>query len=77
VVAGRLATDACVRSAGAGDPRLAPWDSGVPATGEDAMWLGPSCGGLQIRAAVFEPRIRRVIAMPASYSGPDMPNRHL
>jgi hypothetical protein len=54
-----------------------PWDSGVPATGEDAMWLGPSYGGLQIRAAAFEPRIRRVIAMPASYSGPDMPNRHL
>jgi pimeloyl-ACP methyl ester carboxylesterase len=36
-------------------------------------WLGASCGGyLSIRAAAFEPRIKHVIAMPATYSGLDM-----
>jgi pimeloyl-ACP methyl ester carboxylesterase len=45
---------------------------------EDATWLGASCGGLlAIRSAAFEPRIKRVIALPASYSGLDMPKRHL
>jgi pimeloyl-ACP methyl ester carboxylesterase len=45
---------------------------------EDATLLGASCGGLlAIRAAAFEPRIRRVVALPASYSGLDMPMRHM
>jgi pimeloyl-ACP methyl ester carboxylesterase len=36
-------------------------------------WLGASCGGyLCIRAAAFEPRIKHVIALPATYTGLDM-----
>ena len=36
-------------------------------------WLGASCGGyLSIRAAAFEPRIKHIVSMPASYSGLDM-----
>jgi pimeloyl-ACP methyl ester carboxylesterase len=36
-------------------------------------WLGASCGGyLAVRAAAFEPRIKHIIAMPATYSGLDM-----
>ena len=36
-------------------------------------WLGASCGGyLCIRAAAFEPRIKHVVSMPATYSGLDM-----
>jgi len=36
-------------------------------------WLGASCGGyLALRAAAFEPRIKHVIALPATYWGVDM-----
>ena len=36
-------------------------------------WLGASCGGyMSIRAAAFEPRIKRIISMPTTYSGLDM-----
>jgi pimeloyl-ACP methyl ester carboxylesterase len=36
-------------------------------------WLGASCGGyLALRAAAFEPRIKHVISLPASYWGLDM-----
>src|SRR5262245_4973902 len=36
-------------------------------------WLGASCGGyLAIRAAAFEPRIKHVVALPATYWGLDM-----
>jgi pimeloyl-ACP methyl ester carboxylesterase len=36
-------------------------------------WLGASCGGyLSIRAAAFEPRIKHIISLPATYSGLDM-----
>jgi pimeloyl-ACP methyl ester carboxylesterase len=36
-------------------------------------WLGASCGGyLAVRAAAFEPRIKHVVAMPATYWGLDM-----
>jgi pimeloyl-ACP methyl ester carboxylesterase len=36
-------------------------------------WLGASCGGyLCLRAAAFEPRIKHVIALPATYWGLDM-----
>jgi hypothetical protein len=39
----------------------------------DVEWLGASCGGyLCLRAAAFEPRIKRVISLPASYWGLDM-----
>ena len=40
---------------------------------EAADWLGASCGGyLSLRAAAFEPRIKHVISLPATYSGLDM-----
>jgi pimeloyl-ACP methyl ester carboxylesterase len=40
---------------------------------DEAVWLGASCGGyLALRAAAFEPRIKQVISMPASYWGVDM-----
>jgi hypothetical protein len=36
-------------------------------------WLGASCGGyLALRAAAFEPRIKHVVSLPASYWGLDM-----
>jgi len=36
-------------------------------------WLGASCGGyLALRAAAFEPRIKHVISLPATYWGMDM-----
>jgi pimeloyl-ACP methyl ester carboxylesterase len=36
-------------------------------------WLGASCGGyLALRAAAFEPRIKHVISLPATYWGIDM-----
>jgi pimeloyl-ACP methyl ester carboxylesterase len=36
-------------------------------------WLGASCGGyLALRAAAFEPRIKHVISLPATYWGLDM-----
>jgi pimeloyl-ACP methyl ester carboxylesterase len=36
-------------------------------------WLGASCGGyLSIRAAAFEPRIKHIISLPATYWGLDM-----
>jgi pimeloyl-ACP methyl ester carboxylesterase len=36
-------------------------------------WLGASCGGyLALRAAAFEPRIKHMISLPASYWGLDM-----
>jgi hypothetical protein len=39
----------------------------------DVEWLGASCGGyLCLRAAAFEPRIKRVLSLPASYWGLDM-----
>lgn len=39
----------------------------------EADWLGASCGGyLALRAAAFEPRIKHVIALPATYWGLDM-----
>jgi pimeloyl-ACP methyl ester carboxylesterase len=41
-------------------------------------WLGASCGGyLCLRAAAFEPRIKRVISMPTSYWGLDMTLRQM
>jgi pimeloyl-ACP methyl ester carboxylesterase len=40
---------------------------------QEVDWLGASCGGyLAIRAAAFEPRIKRVVALPATYWGLDM-----
>jgi pimeloyl-ACP methyl ester carboxylesterase len=40
---------------------------------DEVVWLGASCGGyLALRAAAFEPRIKQVISMPASYWGLDM-----
>ena len=40
---------------------------------EQVDWLGASCGGyLAIRAAAFEPRIKHVVALPATYWGLDM-----
>jgi hypothetical protein len=37
---------------------------------EQVDWLGASCAGyLAIRAAAFEPRIKHVIALPATYWG--------
>jgi pimeloyl-ACP methyl ester carboxylesterase len=39
----------------------------------EADWLGASCGGyMALRAAAFEPRIRHVISLPATYWGVDM-----
>lgn len=42
--------------------------------GLDAVdWVGASCGGyLALRAAAFEPRIKHVVALPATYWGLDM-----
>lgn len=41
-------------------------------------WLGASCGGyLALRAAAFEPRIKHVIAFPATYSGLEMTLRQV
>jgi pimeloyl-ACP methyl ester carboxylesterase len=40
---------------------------------KEAVWLGASCGGyLALRAAAFEPRIKQVISLPATYWGLDM-----
>lgn len=40
---------------------------------EEVEWVGASCGGyLALRAAAFEPRIKRVIAYPATSFGLDM-----
>jgi pimeloyl-ACP methyl ester carboxylesterase len=40
---------------------------------EEVEWLGASCGGyLSLRAAAFEPRIKRVISFPTTYWGLDM-----
>ena len=40
---------------------------------DEVTWLGASCGGyLALRAAAFEPRIKHVIAFPATYWGLDM-----
>ena len=40
---------------------------------DSVEWLGASCGGyLSIRAAAFEPRIKRIISLPTTYSGLDM-----
>lgn len=36
-------------------------------------WVGASCGGyMALRAAAFEPRIKHVVALPATYWGMDM-----
>jgi pimeloyl-ACP methyl ester carboxylesterase len=40
---------------------------------DEVNWLGASCGGyLALRAAAFEPRIKHIIAFPATYWGLDM-----
>ena len=40
---------------------------------DEVEWIGASCGGyLALRAAAFEPRIKRVIAFPATSWGLDM-----
>src|SRR5215831_351248 len=40
---------------------------------DEVTWLGASCGGyLALRAAAFEPRIKHVISLPATYWGLDM-----
>jgi pimeloyl-ACP methyl ester carboxylesterase len=40
---------------------------------DEVEWLGASCGGyLSLRAAAFEPRIKRVISFPTTYWGLDM-----
>ncbi|MBV9197290.1 MAG: alpha/beta fold hydrolase [Solirubrobacterales bacterium] len=40
---------------------------------DEVEWIGASCGGyMALRAAAFEPRIKRVISFPASYWGLDM-----
>ena len=40
---------------------------------EEVEWIGASCGGyLALRAAAFEPRIKRVISFPATSWGLDM-----
>lgn len=45
---------------------------------EEVDWVGASCGGyLALRAAAFEPRIKHVIAFPATYWGLDMLLRQL
>src|SRR5262249_36914758 len=39
----------------------------------EVEWLGASCGGyLSLRAAAFEPRIKRGISFPTTYWGLDM-----
>ncbi len=39
----------------------------------EADWLGASCGGyMALRAAAFEPRIKHMISLPATYWGVDM-----
>jgi pimeloyl-ACP methyl ester carboxylesterase len=41
-------------------------------------WLGASCGGyLALRAAAFEPRIKHVVSLPATYWGLDMALRQM
>jgi pimeloyl-ACP methyl ester carboxylesterase len=40
---------------------------------DEVDWLGASCGGyLALRAAAFEPRIKHMISLPATYWGLDM-----